>query len=176
MDWNKLIANPAFYQAANPSTTPEDYDLIRRAVALLPESPSVVRLHDAPKPIASGQVKFGVPEIRLFRHGKVYKTHDPMKIAGTLLHEQTHLNETGQRNTEAEYEVSAREKQLQFLKDAMRRGEFSDKGYVSYMEKFLRHYQRQKELEQSDPLRARRAKLPGGNEIDREAMLALMKQ
>jgi hypothetical protein len=132
-----LMTNPAVYQAANPTTTPQDYQLLLDAIRRMPERPQgQVRIRENDPgingtvntndqlAIETGRVVLkGPPEIFISRQGPNYKSKDPWRIAGTLHHENRHL----QGETEAE----ARESQRQFIADAMASGQMKkNKGYL----------------------------------------------
>lgn len=116
------------YMVGNRTTKPEDVAYIRAALAQLPEHPSrVVRIMERVDSV-NGMVKTNPDgslvddgSLWVTRKGESYKSKDPLKLAGTILHESRH--------TQGADEVAAREAQLQFLRDKK-----SDPKYVKILE------------------------------------------
>jgi len=132
-----LLTNPATYQMANPTTTPDDYKLLLESIRRMPERPmgqvriqenapeinGSVNANETPDPATGQYTLNGPPEIFISRLGQSYASKDPGRIAGTLHHENTHLK----GGTEAE----AREAQRKFVADSMKSGQMvKDKGYL----------------------------------------------
>jgi hypothetical protein len=134
---NALLTSPMTYQAANPTTTPEDYRLLVEAIHRMPERPEgQVRIRENDPgingaintndelAIKTGRIVLkGPPEIYISRRGPNFKSKDPWRIAGTLHHENRHL--------QGESEAEARESQRKFIADAMEGGQMKkDKKYL----------------------------------------------
>jgi hypothetical protein len=96
------------YMAANPTTTPDDYKRLAAIIKTLPEAPNgVVRLLDK-NPRVEGMIDHKDPEsIWLSREGTNWKSRNPTRIAGTLVHENAH--------TKGANEVEARRAQVAYL-------------------------------------------------------------
>lgn len=124
-----MVASPLTYQEANPTTTPGDYKMLLEAIRRMPERPQGqvrilendrgingrVNTNDR-KAIDTGRIELtGPPEIFISRKGPNFQSKDPWRIAGTLYHENQHL----QGASEAE----AHERQRQFIADAMASGQ-----------------------------------------------------
>jgi hypothetical protein len=124
------------YVAANPTTRPRDVRIVRAAIQQIPEPlQGPVRMEDIPD--IEGQVRTrlgpedsyqltGPPEIWLSRQGSGYQSGNPLRVAGTLVHENAHLNELS--------ELDAREKQLEFLRRAIGPGDRAMQRFLTSME------------------------------------------
>jgi hypothetical protein len=124
------------YVAANPTTRPRDVRIVRAAIQQIPEPlQGPVRMEDIPG--IEGQVRTrygpedgyqlaGPPEIWLSRRGSSYRSGNPLRVAGTLVHENAHLNELS--------ELDAREKQLEFLRQAIGPGDKAMQRFLKSME------------------------------------------
>ena len=142
MDFSTLLGNalfPAAYQTANPSTTPEDVRLIQQAVKQLPQAPpGLVRLDETPfnkslKRDAWTHKERNPGEIWVMRNGKRFRTQDPTNIGALILHEGEHLKGAG--------EVDARQRELEFLRQAIAGG-YANTKLLKDQEKQLKRVQK----------------------------------
>ena len=134
----------AAYYAANPTTSSKDIQIIRRAIAAMPEPlvGAVRMLENNPHVNARVDTIPGTFEpdpkskyIWISRKGDAFRSKDPYRIAGTLLHENEHLKGAD--------EITARERQLEFLKAAIAAGQTKqDRRYMRTLEDFLKAHKR----------------------------------
>lgn len=131
-----LATSPSTYQALNPETTPEDYARLRDAIRQLPETPKgLVRLSDQmplKRQTVNGAVFFNEdgtpkPDIWIYRQGDSYRSKDPVRLAGTIWHENAHI-------THGPDEIQARQRQLEFLRSQPH----SDRRHVAELERVLK--------------------------------------
>lgn len=146
----------AAYQVANPTTTPADVQTVKAARELMPQQTvGLVRmLENRPEVNAEVDPSPSDNTIWLSRLGESFKSGNPYKLAGTLLHEDNHLR----GGSEAE----ARRTQLDFLKDAIAQKKM--KNEREYIERLQRRLATFEDLETK------------GQRYDRTTMLQLMKQ